>query len=179
VGDVVRTQPAERARSDGAADPLRFRSAVPADGVALWALARDAGLDVNSTYAYVMFADYHRDTTVVAEDAGGLAGFVLGFRVPRDPDVVFVWQIAVAADRRGRGVGSSLLDELVARTGARAVEATVTPSNHASAAMFRALAARHGTTAAEETGYGEELFPDGHEAEVLFRIPTQATPTRR
>lgn len=141
----------------------------------LWALAGECGLDLNSPYAYVMWGRYHQETTVVAEDEAGVAGFVLAFRVPRDPDTVFVWQIAVAGDRRGRGIGGALLDELVDRTGARCVEATVTPSNAASAAMFRALAARHGTTAAEEPCFAEHHFPAGHEAEVLFRIPTQST----
>lgn len=171
------SKPAVRARTD--ADPsagLLVRPAGVDDGARLWALARDTGLDLNSPYAYVLWADRHRTTTLVAEDGDGLAGFVLAFRVPDAPGTVFVWQIAVAPDRRGRGIGGRLLDELVARSGATAVEATVTPSNAASAAMFRGLAARHGTTPVEGGGYGEHLFPDGHEAEVLFRIPTQTNP---
>jgi diaminobutyrate acetyltransferase len=137
----------------------------------MWRLAEESGLDLNSTYAYVMWAEYHAATSLVAEDeTGSLAGFVMGFRVPDRPHAVFVWQIAVAARCRGIGLGSQLLDALVRSTGAATVEATVTPSNAASAALFRGLAHRHGTTAEERPLFAGHLFPDGHEPEVRFRI---------
>jgi len=154
---------------------LSFRFPEPTDGKSMWELAEQAGLDVNSPYAYVMWAEYHRRTSLVAEDDAGLAGFVTGFAVPEtDLTTVFVWQIAVANDRRQRGIGARLLDELVVRTGARCIEATVTPSNQASAALFRGLGARHGATPTEELAYGEHLFPGRHEAEIRFRIPVSA-----
>ncbi len=137
----------------------------------MWALADRAGLDLNSPYAYVMWAEYHSSTSLVAESEGELIGFVIGFRVPGAPDTVFVWQIAVDERARGTGIGGQLLDELVRRTGARAIEATVTPRNHASAAMFRGLGTRHGSDVEESVAYEEHLFPEGHEAEVRFRIP--------
>lgn len=137
----------------------------------MWALAAAAGLDLNSPYAYVMWADHHADTSVVAVDDGALVGFVTGFRVPRAPEVLFVWQIAVDQRARGRGVGGRMLDHLVAETGAAVVEATVTPDNVASASLFRGLGTRHGSRASETPAYGEDLFPDGHAAEIRFRIP--------
>lgn len=139
----------------------------------MWDLARDAGLDLNSPYAYVLWADHFSETSVVAIDGdtdGSLVGYVTGFRLPDDPETLFVWQIAVAEQARGRGLGSTMLDELVAHTGVRALEATVTPDNEASAALFRAVAARHGTEAREELAYEAELFPGDHEAEIRFRI---------
>jgi L-2,4-diaminobutyric acid acetyltransferase len=153
---------------------------VPQDGRAIWRLAAEAGLDLNSAYAYVMWAEYHAATSLVAADGtGSLAGFVMGFRVPDRPHAVFVWQIAVATRCRGIGLGSHLLDALARSTGAAAVEATVTPSNAASAALFRGLAQRHGTTAEEHLLFDGHLFPDGHEPEVRFRIPlAPGTPTR-
>lgn len=137
----------------------------------MWALAERSGLDRNSTYAYVMFAEYHPLTSVVAEVDSSLVGFVTGFRIPADPDTLFVWQIAVDDRARGRGIGAMMLDELVSRTGVRTVEATVTPSNAASDALFRGLARRHGNEVALATAFGEDLFPEGHEAEIRYRIP--------
>lgn len=141
----------------------------------MWALADRVGLDLNSPYAYVMWSDYHADTSVVAvADDGALVGFTIGFRLPAEPDTVFVWQIGVDERVRGQGIAGRMLDELVAKSGAGVVEATVTPSNDASAALFRALGSRHGTDVDESTAYGENLFPAGHEAEVRFRIPVAA-----
>lgn len=148
-----------------------LRHPEPADGREMWALAARSGLDLNSPYAYVMWADYHAATSLVAALDDELVGYITGFRAPRDPTTVFVWQIAVDDAHRGQGLAGRMLDELVARTAARAIEATVTPSNAASAALFRALGARHGAGVEEVPMYGEHLFPGGHEAEVRFRIP--------
>ena len=69
-----------------------------------------------------------------------------------------------------RGIAGRLLDELFERTGATAVEATVTPSNSASETLFRRFGDRHGLAVSVEPLFGEELFPAGHEAEHRFRI---------
>lgn len=137
----------------------------------MWTLAANSGLDLNSPYAYVLWGEYHRDSSVVAVGPDErVIGFVTGFRVPVAPDTVFVWQVAVAGDHRRRGLAGLMLDEVAARPGVTYVEATVTPSNDASAALFRSLGARHGTTVDESPLFGEELFPQQHEAEVRFRI---------
>lgn len=137
----------------------------------MWALAQRAGLDLNSPYAYVLWGDLHARTSVVATVDGELVGFITGFLVPREPSTAFVWQIAVDDRFRGRGIGSRMLDALVERTGVTAIEATVTPDNAASAALFRGLGARHGTPVEETPAYGEDLFPAGHAPEIRFRIP--------
>lgn len=149
-----------------------MRAPLPADGQAMWELARTSGLDVNSPYAYVMWAEYQAETSVVAvDDDGELVGFAMGFRVPASPETVFVWQIATSGAHRGRGIAAHLLDTMVAHTGASTIEATVTPGNAPSRALFERLGARHGTQVAESTLFSEDLFPCEHEAEIRFRIP--------
>ena len=148
------------------------------DGAALWALARDVGLDRNSPYAYVMWADHFAGTSVVARRDGGagdgvdgpVVGFVLGFAVPERPDATFVWQVGVADGARGGGVAGRMLDALLARTGARWLEATVTPGNAASAALFAGTARRHGVGLAVADAYPASLFPIVHEPEARFRL---------
>lgn len=142
----------------------------PHDGRHLWALAGATGLDVNSPYAYVLWGDHHRDTSLVALEGPTVVGFVIGFRIPAAPREVFVWQIAVAPEARRRSLGSTLLDELVARTGVEVVEATVTPSNHPSMRLFRSLATRHGGRVTVTGGYEASMFPDGHEEELRVRV---------
>lgn len=150
---------------------LGYRLARLEDGPALWSLAKDNGLDENSPYAYLLWSEYFRDTTVVAVDDGDRAvGFVMAFLRPDEPETAFVWQIGVSADHRRRGIAGTLLDELFERTGAKILEATVTPSNAASETLFRRFGVRHGLSVAVEPLFGEELFPPGHEAELRFRI---------
>lgn len=166
------TRTTTSARGSGS---IRFRAPEPADGKSIWALADQVGLDLNSVYAYIMWADHHAHTSVVAELDGELMGFTIGFSIPAEPDTLFVWQIGVDDRARGRGIAGLMLDELVERTGASVVEATVTPDNTASAALFRALGSRHGTVVDEQVAYPEELFPKGHPAEIRFRIPVTRT----
>lgn len=149
----------------------RFRPPEPPDGQVMWALAARVGLDLNSAYAYVMWSDHHATTSVVAEADDEIVGFALAFRLPAEPDALFVWQIGVDERARGAGIAGRMLDELVARVGPSVVEATVTPGNRASMALFGALGARHGSTVARTMAYDGDLFPAGHEAEIRLRIP--------
>lgn len=169
---VVLHQPVDRERPD---PELRHPSAE--DGPALWELARTSGLDVNSPYAYALWGEYFAATSVVAVEGPEVIGFISGFRIPSDGATIFVWQVAVATGHRQRGIGQRMLDWLVERSGARAVDATVTLTNSASIALFRSLAARHGTAINVELLFGSDLLPGGHEPEFRFHVPVGTEPT--
>ncbi|MGD2116620.1 MAG: GNAT family N-acetyltransferase, partial [Acidobacteriota bacterium] len=80
---------------------VTIRAATPEDGGAIWRLVKDSRvLDVNSSYAYLLWCKHFGHTSVVAELDGEPAGFVTGFRPPEHPEVIFVWQVAVAAAAR-------------------------------------------------------------------------------
>ncbi len=156
-----------------------IRPARAADGAAMVALVDATGaLDRNSPYAYLMMGQWFSDTSLVAERDGRLVGFVIGFVPPRQSDTVFVWQVGVAPSEKGRGLGSQLLDALLRRPGPqgsppRFLEATVTPSNGASEALFRAAARRHHAAVAVSEIFPGDWFPAtgaAHEPERLFRI---------
>lgn len=145
------------------------------DGAAVWALVRASGrLDANSSYAYLLVCTHFADTCVIAERDGRVVGFVTAYRPPSRPEVIFVWQIAVAVAARGQGLATSLLRALLDRPAcvdARFLEATVAPSNQPSKALFHAFARRLGVPCNEEPGFGENLFPSRtHELELLMRI---------
>ncbi len=153
----------------------RFRHPEAADGTAIWALIGSCGvLDVNSPYSYVLLGEYFSDTCLVAEREGRIVGFVSGFVPRRQPDCLFVWQIAVADSERGRGLARTLLRKLLQMPACRDLhflEATVTPSNKPSSKLFRGLARQLNTQCRIEEGFGGDLFPEaGHEGERLFRI---------
>lgn len=164
--------------STAGGEGLRFDAPSPRDGAAMWSLVEQVGLDLNSPYAYVMWAEYFAVTSVVVHRDDELVGFVAGFCPPQDPDTLFVWQIGVAPSARRLGLGSRMLDHLVRRCAPRHVEATVTPDNDASASLFRSMGSRHGAPVIEEMAFPAELFPGGHEAEIRFRIgPLPVQPT--
>lgn len=163
------------------------------DGADVWRLVSESTLDDNSPYAYLLWGDHFGSTSRVvraeprshvgqpeARGEGELMGFVMGFAVPDRLDALFVWQVGVAPEARGRGIGSLLLDDIWAEhPHLRWLEATVTPNNAASDRLFRAFAERHGLEVATEVAYREHDFPTGdHEAEIRYRIgPSGPRPT--
>jgi L-2,4-diaminobutyric acid acetyltransferase len=144
------------------------------DGAAMWQLAKSSSLDTNSSYKYIMMCEYFDDTCIVAKDGDEVVGFITAFIPPKQQDTLFIWQIGVAASQRGRGLGLDLINKLIEREACkdiRYVEATVTPSNKASQALFRKLARIHQTDCQVSSCFSEHLFPgESHEQENTFRI---------
>lgn len=158
---------------------LTFRQPTHRDGAAMWRLVKASGaLDENSAYAYLMMGEWFSDTCVVAEEhhhdgSRRVVGFVIGFVPPNQPDTAFVWQVGVDRNQRGRGLGKRLIEQFIDRApaGVRFLEATVTPSNAASEALFRASARVFGAKMQVLDLFSADSFPgEGHEAERLFRI---------
>lgn len=163
---------------------LTFRTPRVTDASAVWQLSRESGaLDENSPYAYLLVCSHFAATSVVVEQDGNLVAFASCYRPPTSPEAVFVWQIAVHASLRGRGVGRAVLDAVLdqpANRDATHVEATVTASNDPSQRLFRSLAADLDAPCHTSVLFPAEAFPSmGHEAELLFRIgPLRSRPSR-
>lgn len=142
------------------------------DGAECWRIAEATGvLDVNSRYAYLLWCRDFAATSVVARRRGDVIGFVTGFRRPEEPSTLVVWQVGVDAAARGRGVAAAMLDALF--DGVRGVdhlEATVTPDNTGSIALFTRFAERRGAPVRHGELFGAELLGPGHAPEILFRI---------
>lgn len=151
---------------------MKIRQPTLGDGVDIWNLVRETGvLDVNSAYCYLLQCRDYADTCAVAVDQTGLAGFVTGYRLPANPGVWFVWQIGVNPRVRGRGLAKKLLlavlgrhDDLVQ------IEATISPTNKVSRALFSSLARELGVPLRESPGFEADLFPRGHEPEPRIQI---------
>jgi L-2,4-diaminobutyric acid acetyltransferase len=137
-------------------------------------IVKDGTLDDNSAYAYVAFTTHFADSCLVAEDAASTEtlGFVMGYREPHAPDTLFVWQIGVGEQARGKRIGNRMLKHLATQMeGVKYVEATVTPGNAASRALFTGFARDVGApVSVVEDYFPKALFPEGHEEEGLFRI---------
>ncbi|MBU8817046.1 diaminobutyrate acetyltransferase [Mycolicibacterium goodii] len=149
------------------------------DAIAIRDLAAATGvLDLNSTYAYLLLATDFSATSIVAETDGELRGFITGYHPPPRPNVLFVWQVAVAPAAQGTGLASAMIDNLVERVRSDSrgqpitVEATVSPGNTASRAFFGAFARRHDVPLVERPYFDSDLLDaDGaHEDEPILRI---------
>lgn len=158
-----------------AKDGLVFREPEITDGSAVHALIRACPpLDVNSVYNYLLLCAHHARTCVVVEKDGEVAAYVSGYIKPDDPEVFFVWQVAVGEAARGRGVGKRMLHHLVERPhcqGIRYMETTITPDNQASWALFRSFARDRDAKCEDRVLFSSEHFgADGHEPEHVLRI---------
>ena len=108
------TQPATKASKQPGPE-YEVRNPVVADASEMYSMAKLCGLDVNSEYSYLMVCHYFSATSAVATDGDRVIGYISGFRPPESPSDLFVWQIAVSPEARGRGVAGKMLDELVER----------------------------------------------------------------
>ena len=134
-------------------------------------MARDSQvLDLNASYAYLLWCRDFAGTSIVATVDGRPAGFVTGYLRPDHPDVLMVWQVAVDAEHRGRGLAGRMLHELADRVGTPYLETTITPDNDASVALFTSFAADRGAALTREPVFDAGQFPDAHQTELLFRI---------
>lgn len=158
----------------GPALPWRLRPPDPGDGPAVHALITTTPpLDPNSLYAYLLHGLHFASTCVLAERDGTPCGYVSGYRLPDRPDTLFIWQVAVAADCRGQGLGRAMLRHLLARPAhhdLRWLEATVGPANQASTQLFHGLARDLACACATRPLFAAATFGAGHDAEQLFRI---------
>ncbi|MFM9376389.1 diaminobutyrate acetyltransferase [Gordonia sp. VNK21] len=165
--------PSDRKTAAPATVPkIQYRRPTVADGIRMWEIARDSQvLDVNSSYAYVLWAHDFTETSIVACADGRPVGFVTGYRKPRRPDVLMVWQVAVDADQRGRGIAAQMLIDLFrhcAGAGVTSLETTISPDNVGSQRTFASAAETLGLGFRSEPLFAVDDFPDAHQPEDLY-----------
>lgn len=165
-------------------DRIVIRRPTEFDGAEIWRVVKESGtLDLNSAYLYLLLCRDFAETCVVAQRGQRLAGFITGYKPPDRESVIFLWQVGVDAAYRGQGLAKRMLrtflDQATAR-GAELLETTISPSNHASQALFRGLARDLGASCEVLPCFGTDHFPpsSGHEAEELYRIGPLASATR-
>lgn len=140
------------------------------DGPAVSALiAASPPLDGNSAYCNLLQCSDFAGTCVVAERNGRIVGWISAYRPPSHPERLFVWQVAVAAEARGQGLGGRMLDALIVRPASRGaceLTTTITEANPASWALFTAFARRHGAVLTRSVRFDREShFAGAHDTE--------------
>ncbi|WP_322630080.1 diaminobutyrate acetyltransferase [Halothiobacillus sp.] len=153
---------------------IAYREPCLSDGARIHQMVLRAGtLDVNSAYLYFLLADQFHATCALAESDTELVGFLTGYRLPDAPDTLFVWQIAVDPNMRGRGVASGLLHALETRpwfAEIKRIELTISPDNPASRALFARWADSLNKPIHQKPYLSTELLGDGHQPEDTYWI---------
>ena len=154
---------------------LALRKPTSIDGASVYRLvAQCPPLDPNSIYCNLLQCSHFADTSVAAEIEGELLGFVSAYRLPNQPDTLFIWQIAVGDKARGQGLASRMIEDILARPACsevRFIETTITPDNKASWAVFEKLAGKLDSRLQSSVMFDRDQHFDGeHESEMLVRI---------
>lgn len=152
-----------------------MRQPAARDGMAVNQLvAACQPLDTNSVYCNLLQCTHFAQTSVLAETDHALCGFVSGYLKPDEPEVLFIWQVAVAACARGCRLGTTMISHLLARPACarvRHIETSISPDNAASWALFRSIARDLDTTLASQPWLSADGHFDGnHDDEILVRI---------
>jgi L-2,4-diaminobutyric acid acetyltransferase len=163
-------------REPVADDNVRLRQPERRDAALLHDLvAASPPLDLNSRYAYLLLCEHHAQTSVIAECDGVVVGAITAYVPPLEPDTLFIWQVAVAAQLRGHKLGTCMLQHLLQHCMTpqrlRWLAATINPGNHASRELFTRFARRHGAAYTRITLFSATDFGEsGHEEECLYKI---------
>lgn len=156
-----------------------LRKPAAEDGANIWRLVRACKpLDENSMYCNLVQCDHFRDTCIVAEMDGEIVGWVSGYKLPDDPETLFVWQVAVSDTARGTGLGTLMLRGLLSREnckGVTRVQTTITRDNGASWALFRKFTELSAGELSSAPYFSkDEHFDTLHDTEYMVTISLKA-----
>jgi len=151
---------------------ITFREPTVKDANSIWNLVKNnKPLDENSKYLYVLLCHEFSKTCVVAEYDSKIIGFVSAFVSPKNPDTLFVWQVAVDKNYRNKGIAKDMVTKsLSSFNSVMYVEATVTPSNKASLKFLHNFADSYDAPFSKNPLFSSEVLGSGHEPEDLVRI---------
>ena len=106
-----------------------------------------------------LFFTHFRDTSLVAERDGELAGFLVGLLSQSDAEGSYVHFVGVSPMERGSGLGRELYERFFAAArshGRRSVSCVTSPANEGSLAFHRAIGFESGPPQADYDGPGED-----------------------
>jgi len=152
-----------------------FRHPTLADGPQVFSLiANCPPLDQNSRYCNLLQTSHFSTTCVGAWDDDTLIGFVSGYLLPTQPNVYFLWQIAVSAQARGQNMAQRLIDFVLQAEATRRVthlQTTITDDNAASQRVFNKVAERY-QASIERTLWldQDQHFAGKHASEWLYTL---------
>ncbi|MFF2554208.1 GNAT family N-acetyltransferase [Nocardia sp. NPDC058058] len=89
-----------------------------------------------------LFLEHFARTSLIAEQDGELAGFLIGFPSPDNPIEAYIHFAGIHPDHRGTGLARQLYDRFVTTAkaaGRQSIRAITSPNNDASIAFHKAM----------------------------------------
>lgn len=152
---------------------ISYRRPESTDGAQVNALIeRCPPLDINSVYCNLIQCQDFSETSIIAQnEKSEIVGFISGYVPPKRQRTLFIWQVALDSNYRGKGIASEMLSRLFSRdTELRYMETTISPSNTSSQKLFKSFFDKHHMALETRTLFESGThFPDSHEDEVLYR----------
>lgn len=99
--------------------------------------------DFSSLKGDLVYNPAFRETSVVAELEGKIVGFVSAYRLPFDPETLFIWHVDVAESARDTGLSSLMLGHLMRQLSCvevRRVQTAIPQCDERAWALFRRFA---------------------------------------
>ncbi len=131
-------------------------------------------LDNNSLYCNLLQCTHFSNTSVAAVNQDKLVGFSSAYLIPEQTDTLFIWQVAVAEEARGQGLGAKMLKNILMRSQCSHVtylKTTITESNKASWALFKSMAEKLKTPLTSSVLFDKnQHFSGNHDSEILVCI---------
>ncbi len=155
--------------------PIIIRKPQIEDGERIYHLVKQCKpLDINSLYGYLLICTHFDQTSVLAESNNEIVGYISAYINPHHRKTLFIWQVAVHPDTRGRGLATKMIMDILNREytdSVKFIETTVTPSNHSSMSLFQKIASQLDTNIQKSSFFTSDLFgKSNHEEELLLRI---------
>lgn len=121
---------------------VRIRAAHPSDHARIVAVCDEWWGRPMTHLLPRLFLDHFHTTSLTAEAGEDLAGFLIGFASPSDPEAAYVHFIAVGPEHRRSGLAGELYRRFTATAreqGRSVVRAITSPSNERSIAFHRSI----------------------------------------
>jgi predicted GNAT superfamily acetyltransferase len=122
---------------------LLIRLAEPSDAKTIQAVVPDWwGRPMESDMISRFFLTHFRDTCLIAEKDGKMAGFLIGFLSQARADEAYIRLVVVDPQRRGEGIGRALYErffDVTRQHERRVIRCVTSPSNRDSVAFHTRL----------------------------------------
>ena len=143
------------------------------DGISVAELIkRCPPLDLNSTYHYLIQSHYFSKTCSFAFDNKKVVAFVSGFINSSKNNSLFIWQVAIDENYRGKELGIELIEFILNQNkNLDSIETTVTKNNISSRRMFQKICEKYKSRISELILFDKEKdFANKHDSEMLIKI---------
>ena len=119
---------------------ITIRNVEKTDNALLRHLAKQCpALDLHTQYTYWVNTYYFNKSSFILEDDGKPIGYIMALNTP---DVIFIWQIGIIKEYRGKGLSYKLISAVMeyAKSINKPIEVTIASNNKSSFNAFKSAA---------------------------------------